>query len=289
VEHAINPSDGSRIAYRVTPAGPDADPDAAPIVLVHGTALSQAIWRGFGYLRTLAPDRSVVTLDLRGHGRSDKPHAQPAYGMDLFTGDVVAVLDALGLDRVHYLGYSLGARVGFSLAVAHPQRLRSLISVAGAPGTGHGAFDRVFFPGALDELERGGMAGFLAGWERASGHPVDPATRAAFTANDETALAAYMRATQRDSRVTDAQLASLPMPVLLVAGTRDPERLAAAEHVQRVLPTAQLVRVDGATHSGTPRDPTTLQAVHNFVSQLDHAQTAPSGTESRGPRLDNPG
>jgi pimeloyl-ACP methyl ester carboxylesterase len=269
VEYAINPADGARIAYRLTPAGPDAAPAATPIVLVHGTALSQAIWRGFGYLRTLSPDRPVVTLDLRGHGRSATPHEQTAYGMELFTGDVVAVLDTLGLDRVHYLGYSLGARVGFSLAVSHPDRLRSLISIAGAPGTGHGAFDRVFFPGALNELERGGIAGFLAGWEQASGHPVDPATRAAFTANDELALAAYMRETQREGRVTDAQLASFSMPVLLVAGTRDPERLQAAEHVRAVVPSAELVVLDGATHSGTPRDPAALPAIRNFLAHVE--------------------
>jgi pimeloyl-ACP methyl ester carboxylesterase len=270
VDYAINPADGARIAYRVTPAGPDASPDATSIVLVHGTALSQAIWRGFGYLRTLAPDRPVITLDLRGHGRSATPHDQSAYGMHLFAGDVLAVLDTLDLDRVHYLGYSLGARVGYSLAVAHPQRLRSVISIAGAPGTGHGAFDRVFFPGALDELERGGMAAFLAGWEQASGHPVDPATRAAFTANDEVALAAYMRETQHEGRVTDPQLAALPMPLLLVAGTRDPERLHAAEHVRAVLPTAELVEIEEATHSGTPRDPATLAAVQNFLSRFRH-------------------
>ncbi|MCS5718557.1 alpha/beta hydrolase [Herbiconiux sp. CPCC 205763] len=275
MEHAINPTDGARIAYRVTPPGPEAAPDATPILLVHGTALSQAIWRGFGYLRALSPERTVITLDLRGHGRSDTPHHQPAYGMELFTGDVVAVLDTLGLDRVHYLGYSLGARVGFSLAVSHPHRLRSLISIAGAPGTGQGAFDRVFFPGALDELERGGMAGFLTGWEEASGQPVDAVTRAAFSANDEVALAAYMRETQREGRVTDAQLAAFAMPLLLVAGTRDPERLRAAEHVKSVLPAAEILVVDGATHGATPRHPEVLPALRDFLARTERRTIAP--------------
>jgi pimeloyl-ACP methyl ester carboxylesterase len=77
-----------------------------------------------------------------------------------------------------------------------------------------------------------------------------------------------MRKTQTEDRVTDAQIAAFPMPVLLVAGTRDPERLAAAAHVRAALPTAHLVVVDGATHSGTPRDPETLEAVRRFLSQL---------------------
>jgi pimeloyl-ACP methyl ester carboxylesterase len=113
------------------------------------------------------------------------------------------------------------------------------------------------------------MTGFLAAWEHASGHPVDPATRAAFSANDEVALAAYMRATQDDARVPDARLATLPMPVLLVAGTRDPERLRAAEHVRALLPTSELLTLDGANHSGTPRDPRALEAVRAFLTRAD--------------------
>ncbi len=276
MDYATNSLDGARVAFRVTPAGPAAAPGATPIVLVHGSALSQAIWRGFGYLRALSPERPVVTLDLRGHGRSATPHDGAAYRMPLFLADVLAVLDTLGLEQVHYLGYSLGARVGFSVAAEHPQRLRSLISVAGAPGTGRDAFDRVFFAGALEALEQGGMAGFLAGWERASGRPLDAATRAAFSANDEVALAAYMRATQNDERVTDAQLAALTMPVLLVAGTRDRERLRAAEHVRALLPTATLVTIDGATHADTPRRPETLAAVQSFLADVERRTPAPS-------------
>ncbi|WP_382304142.1 alpha/beta fold hydrolase [Herbiconiux sp. UC225_62] len=267
MDYAINPSDGARIAYRTTPAGPEAARDAAPIALVHGTALSQAIWRGFGYLRALAPERALITLDLRGHGRSDKPHASAAYSMPLFLGDVLAVLDAVGIGAAHVAGYSLGGRVAFSLAAAHPDRLVSLTSIAGAPATGAGVFDRVFFPGSLAALENGGMAAFLSEWERASGHPLDPVTRSAFAANDATALAAYMRAAEREPRVPDAQLAALRMPVLLLAGTRDPERLRSAHYVHGLVPGAELVVLDGATHADTPRHPEALPALRRFLAR----------------------
>jgi pimeloyl-ACP methyl ester carboxylesterase len=129
VDTATNPLDGTRIAYRAFGARPadgdPRDPALAPVVLVHGTALSQAIWRGFGWVRALSPERQVITLDLRGHGRSGTPHDPAAYAMDLMVADVVAVLDAVGADRVHHVGYSLGARVGFSLEAAHPERLLS--------------------------------------------------------------------------------------------------------------------------------------------------------------------
>ena len=273
MDYATNPTDGIRIAYRVTapPAGAEgstsAENAATPIVLVHGTALSQAIWRGFGYLKALSPGRPVITVDLRGHGRSDKPHADHSYAMPLFVGDVLAVLDALGLERAHYLGYSLGARVGFSLAAEAPGRVASFTSVAGAPGTGVGVFDRVFFPGSIAALERGGMPAFLADWEEASGNAVDPMTRAAFLANDGAALAAYMRETERQPRVPDAAIAAFPMPVLLVAGSRDRPRLEAAHHVAGLLPGAELRIVEGANHADTPRHPEVLPLVETFLAR----------------------
>ncbi|MGD8194051.1 alpha/beta fold hydrolase [Herbiconiux sp. P18] len=267
MEFATNPHDGTRIAYRHTAATGDTAQTATPVVLVHGTALSQAIWRGFGYLKALGAERPVITLDLRGHGRSGTPHRPADYDMARFVDDVLAVLDALALDRVHYLGYSLGARVGFSLAAAHPERLASFVSVAGAPGTGVGTFDKVFFTGSIEALERGGMAGFLAEWERASGSPVDPMTRTAFLANDAPALAAYMRETERQPTVPDAAISRFPMPVQLLAGTRDRPRLRAAENVKAALPGAELVLLDGATHADTPRHPDALPAIRAFLAR----------------------
>jgi len=264
MDFATNPDDGVKVAYRAGGGGGSA------VVLLHGTALSQATWRGYGYLRELAA-HTVVTLDFRGHGRSDKPHAADDYAMPRFTGDVKAVLDAAGIDRAHLVGYSLGARVGFSLAAQHPSRFSTFTSIAGAPGTGHGVFDRVFFPEAIATLEAGGMAGFVAAWEERMGHPLDPGTRAAFMANDGLALAAYMREAERVPRVTDAEISALPMPVALIAGTRDPERMHAAEHVHGLLPGSRLTVVEGAGHADTPRHPETLRAVREFLAAADAA------------------
>ncbi|PPF56901.1 hydrolase [Clavibacter michiganensis] len=276
MDTATNPLDGTRIAYRVfgAPPGPGlaprggaaSDPAPAPVVLVHGTALSQAIWRGFGWVRALSPGRPVITLDLRGHGRSGTPHDPSAYAMDLMVADVVAVLDAVGAPVVHHVGYSLGARVGFSLAAAHPDRLLSTSSLGGSPRSGVGVFDRVFFPGCIEVLETGGMPGFLAAWEQHGGHVVDAATRGAFLADDAGALAAYMRESERDPGVPDDVVAASAVPLLLVAGTRDAERLRAARHVRTLRADARLVELDGATHAGTPRHPDALTAVTAFLA-----------------------
>jgi pimeloyl-ACP methyl ester carboxylesterase len=126
----------------------------------------------------------------------------------------------------------------------------------------------VFFPGCVEALETGGMPGFLDAWERHSGHPVDAATRGAFLADDARALAAYMRESERDPGVPDAVVAASPVPLLLVAGTRDPERLRAAHHVHALRPDAPIVELDGATHADTPRHPDALPAVARFLASI---------------------
>ena len=260
MDFATNAIDGVQIAYRTFGAGP-------AVVLVHGTALSQVIWRGFDYVRDLSADHTVITLDLRGHGRSGKPHDEAAYGMERFVADVLAVLDRLKIERAHYLGYSLGGRVGFSLADTEPERVLSLISAAGAAGNTPGAFDRVFFPGCIPTLDAADMSGFLQGWQAHSGSRLDPNTRAAFTANDARALAAYMRRAELDPGVPDARLAGLRTPTLLLVGTEDVERLAAARHLQAVLPAATLRVIASATHADLLRRPETRVAVQKFLAE----------------------
>lgn len=278
MEFATNPIDGTRIAYRdFEPARTDMGTGASvksPIVMVHGSALSQVIWRGFGYVRAFGLERRVITLDLRGHGRSDKPHEASAYRMQLFVADVMAVLDAIGVEQAHYLGYSLGGRVGFSLAAAHPNRMRSLISAGGAPRNEPGAFDRVFFPGCAGVLETGGMGGFVHAWEEYSGQPIDTSTRAAMMANDPLALAAYMREADRDAGVSDQALAQLRIPTLLLVGSRDAERVPAAEHAQAVMENATLHMLRGSTHGETLRHPDALPSVLAFVDEVEHCAPA---------------
>jgi pimeloyl-ACP methyl ester carboxylesterase len=260
VDYVQNLADGIRIAYRVSGSGP-------ALVMLHGTALSQAIWRGFGYVRDFETEYTTITLDLRGHGRSDKPHERSAYSAESMVSDVLAVLDETGTERAHYLGYSLGGRVGFSLAATHPERMLSFVSVGGSPRIHADTFDRVFFPGCIDALETGGMDGFLAGWER-SGAVLDASTRAAFSANDALALAAYMRESQNDPGVTDAALEEMRMPTLLLVGSRDEERLVAAHAAAAVMPSATLRVLEGAHHGDTPRHPEARPAIREFLAAL---------------------
>lgn len=104
--------------------------ESAPAVLcVHGFASScRDNWVDTGWVRDLTrAGFRVLGVDQRGHGASDKPHEPEAYGMDALTADLIAVLDTYLLDSVLYAGYSLGARVGWQLAVNAPEHVRRAV------------------------------------------------------------------------------------------------------------------------------------------------------------------
>ncbi|NKX49538.1 alpha/beta hydrolase, partial [Arthrobacter deserti] len=182
-----NPRDGVRLACEDSTGA-----SGEPLLLVHGTGLSKAAWRGLGYRKALS-DWRVIALDMRGHGRSGKPHEDGAYTTEAFTPDVEAVLDACGVESAHFFGYSFGARVGFALAAKQPRRIRSLACLGGTYRALGGQAADLFFPGYLEALERGGMQAFVEGWAARAGRPLDPVTAHAFLANDAAALAAYFR------------------------------------------------------------------------------------------------
>jgi pimeloyl-ACP methyl ester carboxylesterase len=240
----LNPIDGVELSY-------DAVGEGEPILLLHGSALSRAIWRGFGYTKALREDHRVITMDLRGHGRSGKPHTQDAYAMELLVADALAVLDAAGAPQAHFGGYSVGSRVGFSLAVTAPERLLSLTTLGGTFRIQPGSVGQLFFPDYDAALGSGGMPGFVAGWEQRIGGPLDAQTKGAFLANDATALRAYFRQTEAESAIAESAVAGISLPALLLAGTRDTERLADSRRAAELMPHAQLVELPGRNHGTT--------------------------------------
>src|SRR3954463_6635903 len=103
--------------------------EGAPIVLVHGFAsTAQVNWRHPGGGGTLTgARRRVIALDNRGHGRSEKLYDPAAYHSAVMADDVRRLLDHLGLERADVMGYSMGARITAYLALAHPDRVRSVL------------------------------------------------------------------------------------------------------------------------------------------------------------------
>lgn len=240
---ATNPVDGVRVAYETYGDGP-------PLLLVHGSALTHGIWRAFGYVRALRDRYRLILVDLRGHGRSDKPHDESAYAIEHFVGDLRAVLDDLGIDRTHAFGYSFGARAVLSAAIEAPDRFDRLVLGGGSHRHRERVYDKLFFPNAIQVLDRQGWRGFLANWERFTLGPVDSGTRAVLSANDPAAIVAFFRAAQAMSSIPDEQLRGLRNPVLWFAGSKDPERVADSKDAAALMPDARFVLVDGHGHAG---------------------------------------
>ncbi|OMH36691.1 alpha/beta fold hydrolase [Tersicoccus sp. Bi-70] len=238
----VNPADGTTIAYDVSGEGP-------AVVLLHGSALSKAIWRGLGYVKALAGYRTV-RIDLRGHGRSGKPADVESYRMPRHVSDVLAVLDAEGIGAAHWVGYSLGARTAFAVAAERPERALSLTALGGSHRPQAGQVEALFFPGYLDALRTGRIETFVEGFEAATGS-LDPTTRQAFLANDASALAACFTGTEEEPGLPESVLRTLTLPALLMAGTRDAQRLADAHRAAELMPHARVVELPGRTHGTT--------------------------------------
>jgi pimeloyl-ACP methyl ester carboxylesterase len=112
--------EGHRLAYTVYGDGP------RTTILLHGLLLSQKMHRPLA--RALAREGNrVVTLDLLGHGRSDRPRDMAAYSMPFFGEQVIGLLDHLELDEAVLAGTSLGANTTLEAAAAHPERVRGMV------------------------------------------------------------------------------------------------------------------------------------------------------------------
>jgi pimeloyl-ACP methyl ester carboxylesterase len=104
-----------------------------PVVLLHGWPDSHRLWRHQVPALTTAGFR-VVAPDLRGFGASDRPTAVDAYGLALAVGDLVGMLDHLGLERAHIIGHDWGAAIGWLTAALLPDRVDHLVALsAGHP------------------------------------------------------------------------------------------------------------------------------------------------------------
>lgn len=97
------------------------DPAGAPVIVLHGITGHGARWRRTAEL--YLADRQVLAPDLRGHGRS--PH-EPPWTVERHVADVLAMLDAEGIERADLLGHSYGGMIALHLALTSPRRVRRL-------------------------------------------------------------------------------------------------------------------------------------------------------------------
>lgn len=113
------------VTLRVAESG---DPQAAPVVLLHGWGASLYTFR---HALTLMPSEGfrAIAVDLRGYGLSDRPSARGAYSLDAYKADLDALLDALNLSRALLVGHSMGGGIALRYALETPGRVSALALV----------------------------------------------------------------------------------------------------------------------------------------------------------------
>ena len=112
--------EGARLAYTSFGEGPRV------VVLLHGLLFSQRMHRALA-LELAENGHRVVTLDLRGHGESDRPADMTAYQMTSYGQEVIALLDHLDVEEAVVAGTSLGANVTLEAAMLAPERVRGMV------------------------------------------------------------------------------------------------------------------------------------------------------------------
>ncbi|MDR0359446.1 MAG: alpha/beta fold hydrolase [bacterium] len=227
-------SSGVRLHYEV--AGPPAGP---PILLVHGYCSDYELnWVGSRWQETLTgAGHLVIGLDVRGHGRSEKPHDEAAYATTELADDAVRLLDHLGVQTAHYLGYSMGARIGLLLTVRRPERL-GRVALAGIGRNGGTRAGR-------------STAEKIARRMRGDASITDPGVEFFYRfavsrpINDLEALACCILGPQPP--ISDEELRAIPRPVAVIAGDQD-QLARDAPALAEAIPGATYHAIPGRNH-----------------------------------------
>ncbi len=185
------------------------------IVLIPGWTMSAADWRDAGYVDRLASSHRVLAVDPLGNGLSDKPHETDAYGWPAVAADVVAVMDATGVDRATVWGYSRGAALAGAVAAEFPDRVTAVILTGGGDLTAAEPDDTP--PDAMTEAMFRGDFGPL--WDAYSFSEED--RKYDQEVNDPIALGAM---SIEDARTCAIDIGRVTAPALVyVGGNDDPE------------------------------------------------------------------
>lgn len=246
-------SDGVRIAFvDEAPAEP-----RASILLIHGFASNTATnWGATGWIRDLVRGGyRVVAFDNRGHGESEKLYGLGDYGAPLMSEDARRLLNHLGIETAHVMGYSMGARITAFLTLRHPQRVRSAIfgglginMVRGMAGTGPIA--HALEAPSIDDVKNPTARTFRAFAEQ--------------TKSDLRALAACIRSAREP--ITADNVSKITCPVLVAVGSGDVVG-GPAEDLAALIPNAQAFVIPDRDHMKAVGDRAYKTAVLDFLAQ----------------------
>ena len=200
-----------------------------PLILLHGNGEDSTY---FEHQIGFFADRfRVIAVDTRGHGGS--PRGTAPFSLGQFASDLATFMDELGISAAHILGFSDGANIAVLFALDYPERVLSLVLNGGN-----------LFPEGLTEQTR---------------REIDEEYAEALAASDARALE-LLRLMIDEPRIEPAQLSSLCMPVLVIAGTDDMIEESHTRLIAESIPGAQIVFVEG-THFVAAENPDAFNRV----------------------------
>jgi len=236
--------DGARIWYSAYGSG-------APVVLLHG---GQGHGGNFGAQVPALVDAGyrAILIDSRGHGRSTRD--ERPYSYDLMAEDTLAVMDALGVDRAAFIGWSDGAVISLAIGMRAPERTAGVFFFA-CNVNDAGTKEFVY-----TEILGRCMARHIKDYAELSSTPDDFKGFA-----DAVQL---MQSTQPN--YSDEQLAAVTVPFLSVLGRNDEFiKVEHAEYLARVIPNAKLLILEDVTHFAPIQRPALFNsAVLGFLKEI---------------------
>ena len=241
-----------------------------PLILVHGgLATGEVMWNP-RVIADLAGRYRVLVPDSRGHGRTANPAG--VLGYDQMADDVVAFAAALGVERPLVVGYSDGAQIALELGMRHPSFAAALV-LGGAVIRPSDAYLQALrglgfpSPGAVDLQEV----------ERAMGDWWNTMRTAHHHARGDDAFRDYLAQISAlwygVPEYSDAQLASVAAPSLVITGDRDGASVDDSVRLYRLLPRGELAVLPNADHGAAER-PLFWELVKDFLSRHTHEEQA---------------
>jgi 3-oxoadipate enol-lactonase len=257
---------GFRMAYRERGRGRQ-----TALLLIHGFPLDSRLWDA--QLAGLSSHVRVIAPDLRGSGKSDVPPGP--YSVDQYAGDVVGLLDNLGIRRAVVAGLSMGGYIAFALWRRHPELVRALVlaDTRAEPDSPQGRANRDASAARVQEIGVATFAAEMLPRIVAPASAVDPRIRGRalrmMAAQPVEGIVGALGAL-RDRPDSRALLPGITVPTLVIVGSEDGLTTPAdASAMAGAIPGARLVEVPRAGHLSPLENPRAVNAaLREFLREV---------------------
>jgi pimeloyl-ACP methyl ester carboxylesterase len=244
-----------KINYRV-------DGEGHPIILLHGLMSNLNSWYD-GFAQELLRDYKVVAIDIRGFGKSSKPHNSEEYDPKLLVEDILAVIDKEKIHEATILGYSMGGMVAFECLKIAPKRF-----VLGVIGGTH-LFPSPYRKELLKNMNEGFKNGFDYYFQRVEERvgSIDEETKKSLLENDLEAVIAFNTKWLSISYSTEDEVKKITNPVLLFVGSLDEPIYEEVKRMSTILPNCNFLEVENANHPQALNKDVVVPKVREFLKK----------------------